>query len=365
MASPVSRRPRQSAASQYHTESESPGDRRRQAALHQGDLRRRTLQSPGPAAASTPVAAGDWRSNFASKSPGPGDWSLGGDSGYGGLGASRTRSPRSGYPSKPWRPLGDWGTALGRRVWGRPSFLESEVEGRWRRVRPQELLALLLAVLFLAALALSALILYRHWPAPAPSPSAPPLVVDSGASGLVDGEEGRQGGEQLKDFLGGGKQGEGGPGALPLSQAGGEGSDVESEEDASDPEENSEDSEKSMKVKQLQEELEQSRRQLEIVNMEKEIVMRRSKLLRKIKSFGPPSVPNAKTFDTDVEMKNIEQKSEVGFGKTKELEAPVKEVRSETVEKVKPTRKRSKAVNPLVKKQQMRMSKVMGQRSGL
>ena len=79
------------------------------------------------------------------------------------------RSPGSGYPAKPWRPLGDWGTALGRRVWGAPSFLESEVEGRWRRVRPQELLALLLAVLLLAALALSALILYRHWPAPAPS----------------------------------------------------------------------------------------------------------------------------------------------------------------------------------------------------
>ena len=96
MASPVSRRPRQAALSQFHTESESPaGDRRRQAPPHQGDLRRRALRSPGPAAASTPVAAGDWRSNFASRSPGPGDWSLGGDSGYGGLGASRTRCRRS------------------------------------------------------------------------------------------------------------------------------------------------------------------------------------------------------------------------------------------------------------------------------
>jgi len=356
MASPVSRRPRQAALSQFHTESESPaGDRRRQALPHQGDLRRRALRSPGPAAASTPVAAGDWRNNFASKSPGPGDWSLGGDSGYGGLGASRTRSPGSGYPAKPWRPLGDWGTALGRRVWGAPSFLESEVEGRWRRVRPQELLALLLAVLLLAALALSALILYRHWPAPAPSHSAPSL----GDSDLVGGEEGGQGGEQLQGFLGGGGE----AGAGDLSEAGKEGSDNESEEDAPDSDEDSDDFDNGIEVKRLQEELEKSKKELEILNMEKEIVMRKSKLLRKIKSFGPPSAPNAKTFDTNVEKKSNEQQSEVVFGETKELEAP--EARSETVEKVKPTRKRSKAVNPLVKKQQMRMSKVMVQRSGL
>ena len=204
--------------------------------------------------------------------------------------------------------------------------------------------------------------------------SSAPSLGDSRASDLVGGEEGRQGGEegrqggeegrqgdeQLKGFLGGG--GEAGAGDL-LSEAGKEGSDDESEEDAPDSDEDSDDFDKGIEVKLLQEELEKSKKELEILNMEKEIVMRKSKLLRKIKSFGPPSAPNAKTFDTNVEKKSNEQQSEVVFGETKELEAP--EARSETVEKVKPTRKRSKAVNPLVKKQQMRMSKVMVQRSGL
>ena len=76
----------------YHLESESEPVLRRRT----GPLMATPLLATPPTHTSTPRTAGaDWRSNFASSehcsSNSSGDWSLQGDSGYGGLGSSRNR----------------------------------------------------------------------------------------------------------------------------------------------------------------------------------------------------------------------------------------------------------------------------------
>ena len=128
--------------------------RRRQAVAEGGE---QSLDRTPPLHSSTPLAGAagskDWRTNFASNKSFAssfqaasdrsenGEWSLGGDSGYGGLDSSRLNSlcltgnlcfhrvgGRLPFPKK----SSSWWSPLLRRVLGRPSFLEPEMASRYR-----------------------------------------------------------------------------------------------------------------------------------------------------------------------------------------------------------------------------------------
>merc|ERR1712192_353897 len=135
-----------------------------------------SLNRTPPLHSSTPLAGAagskDWRKNFAAnksfassfqaasdQSSKNGDWSLGGDSGYGGLDSSRVGG-RLPFPEKSW-----WSSLL-RRVLGRPSFLEPEMASRWVRLHPQQMIALVLTAALLACVGFSSVLLFRHMPIP-------------------------------------------------------------------------------------------------------------------------------------------------------------------------------------------------------
>jgi len=150
----------------FHLECEQPGFggvRRRQAAAEE-----QSLNTTPPLHSSTPLAGAaaskDWRKNFASSPPASdcsnnGDWSLGGDSGYGGLGSSRIGG-RLPFPEK----SSSWWSLLLRRVLGRPSFLEPEMASRWVRLHPQQMIALVLTAALLSCVGFSSVLLFRHMP---------------------------------------------------------------------------------------------------------------------------------------------------------------------------------------------------------
>jgi len=159
----------------FHLECEQPGFggvRRRQAVAEGGE---QSLDRTPPLHSSTPLAGAagskDWRKNFASNKSFAssfqaasdrsenGEWSLGGDSGYGGLDSSRVGG-RLPFPKK----SSSWWSPLLRRVLGRPSFLEPEMASRWVRLHPQQMIALVLTAALLACVGFSSVLLFRHMP---------------------------------------------------------------------------------------------------------------------------------------------------------------------------------------------------------
>merc|ERR1719430_1567611 len=124
-----------------------------------------------PLHSSTPMAGSsrEWRKNFevdksqnsssTSSSSTSGDWSLGGDSGYGGLSSSRI----GGKLPFPEKSSTRWSSLL-RRLSGRPSLLEPEMAARWVRLPPQQMVALVLSAALLSCIGFSSFLLFKHMP---------------------------------------------------------------------------------------------------------------------------------------------------------------------------------------------------------
>ena len=157
--------------------------------------------STPPLHSSTPMAGSsrEWRKNFevdksqnsssTSSSSKSGDWSLGGDSGYGGLSSSRSCSTiilsRYQYILRiggklpfPEKSSTLWSSLL-RRLAGRPSLLEPEMAARlgidendfavksktrWVRLPPQQMVALVLSAALLSCIGFSSFLLFKHMP---------------------------------------------------------------------------------------------------------------------------------------------------------------------------------------------------------
>merc|ERR1719474_1781700 len=127
--------------------------------------------STPPLHSSTPMAGTgrEWRKNFevdkshnssSTSSPSTsGDWSLGGDSGYGGLSSSRIGG-KLPFPEK----SSTWWSSLLRRLSGRPSLLEPEMAARWVRLPPQQMVALVLSAALLSCIGFSSFLLFKHMP---------------------------------------------------------------------------------------------------------------------------------------------------------------------------------------------------------
>jgi len=158
---------------QFHLEDEHSGFgvvRRRQALPEEAEQSLSRSSTP-PLHSSTPMADSgrEWRKNFevdkshnssSTSSPSTsGDWSLGGDSGYGGLSSSRLGGKLS-FPEK----SSTWWSSLLRRLSGRPSLLEPEMAARWVRLPPQQMVALVLSAALLSCIGFSSFLLFKHMP---------------------------------------------------------------------------------------------------------------------------------------------------------------------------------------------------------
>jgi len=158
---------------QFHLEDEHSGFgvvRRRQALPEEAEQSLNRSSTP-PLHSSTPMAGTgrEWRKNFevdkshnssSTSSPSTsGDWSLGGDSGYGGLSSSRIGA-KLPFPEK----SSTWWSSLLRRLSGRPSLLEPEMAARWVRLPPQQMVALVLSAALLSCIGFSSFLLFKHMP---------------------------------------------------------------------------------------------------------------------------------------------------------------------------------------------------------
>jgi len=158
---------------QFHLEDEHSGFgvvRRRQALPEEAEQSLSKSSMP-PLHSSTPMAGTgrEWRKNFevnkshnssSTSSPSTsGDWSLGGDSGYGGLSSSRIGG-KLPFPEK----SSTWWSSLLRRLSGRPSLLEPEMAARWVRLPPQQMVALVLSAALLSCIGFSSFLLFKHMP---------------------------------------------------------------------------------------------------------------------------------------------------------------------------------------------------------
>jgi len=161
------------AFTQFHLEDEHSGFgvvRRRQAFPEEAEQSLSRSSTP-PLHSSTPMAGSsrEWRKNFevdksqnsssTSSSSTSGDWSLGGDSGYGGLSSSRIGG-KLPFPEK----SSTWWSSLLRRLSGRPSLLEPEMAARWVRLPPQQMVALVLSAALLSCIGFSSFLLFKHMP---------------------------------------------------------------------------------------------------------------------------------------------------------------------------------------------------------
>jgi len=343
----------------FHLESEQPGFggvRRRQPVVE--DDREHSLNKT-PLHSSTPIAGAgskDWRKNFASSpesdcSNNNGDWSLGGDSGYGGLDSSRIGGSLP-FPKKPsswWRPLL-------RRVLGRPSFLEPEMAPRWLRLHPQQMIALVLTAALLACIGFSSVLLFRHMPIPRnPNPSRDVIDQEMMGEFYDDPFEGMQ---QIP-FEG-------------MEQIFGMQDGSENVLDRNEQIEEEIETEEGEKLEEVQDTVEQMMN----ANLEKKKV-----LLTKIKSFGLPTAPvdNLLGRANKTEDKtNLESPKNTDSLPDSKSEASVEAEGGQAIAKepngriglggkkgaanasegdIKQKSKRTKAVNPLVKKRRKKTSK--------
>jgi len=346
----------------FHLECEQPGFggvRRRQAVAEDGE---QSLNTTPPLHSSTPLARAaaskDWKKNFASSPASDysnnGDWSLGGDSGYGGLDTSRIGG-RLPFPEK----SSSWWSPLLRRVLGRPSFLEPEMASRWVRLHPQQMIALVLTAALLACVGFSSVLLFRHMPIRRnPNPSRDVTEQEQVYQDMM--------GEVYDDPFEGMQQ-------IPF-----EGMEqiFGMEEYVFDLDEQIEEEIETAEDEKL-EEAEDEGEQMVIDDLEK---LKKEELLTKIKSFGLPTAPvdnllwPAKEAKVTEDKTNVESpknsstlpdsKSEVeedgGQAFAKDLNGAIGAMKvtvNASGGDVRQKLKRSKVVNPLIKKRRKKTSK--------
>jgi len=342
----------------FHLESEQPGFsglRRRQPVAEDGE---HSLNITPPLHSSTPSArAGskDWRNNFASSPESDcsnWDCSLGGDSGYGGLDSSRAGGSLP-FPKK----TSSWWRPLLRRVLGRPSFLEPEMASRWVRLHPQQMIALVLTAALLSCIGFSSVLLFRHMPIPrSPKPARDVIEEETVYQEMM--------GEVYDDPFEGMQQ-------IPfeaMEQIFG----MEGSEYVLDPNEQGEDEIETVEGEKL-EEVQATVEQMVNDNLEKKRV-----LLTKIKSFGLPTAPVDNLLGSAKETKDKTKSESPASSPDGKSDASVEEDGEQVIAKesseriglvarkvvanasgvdVKQKLKRTKAVNPLLKKQKMNTSK--------
>jgi len=333
---------------QFHLEDEHSGFgvvRRRQALPEEAEQSLSRSSVP-PLHSSTPMAGSsrEWRKNFevdksqnssSTSSPSTsGDWSLGGDSGYGGLSSSRIGG-KLPFPEK----SSTWWSSLLRRLSGRPSLLEPEMAARWVRLPPQQMVALVLSAALLSCIGFSSFLLFKHMPRGQNLVQSRELLNQE-TNGKLFGEDYDDPFQGMEPIFG-------------LESSG--------TEDVSPENNEPEEIEKAQEIPR------------------EDYEKKKAELLNKIKSFGLATAPldNLSGSKKEQSFKSSEEEVLVESSEIPEVPAADKDAANAATKDLKPTdqinegngkgqaggegvkrkAKKTKAVNPLVKRQKTKISK--------